>query len=304
MALPHTSITPIPSNEPDAVPALWNTRYAEIDANFVNLDGRAVAAENEIVAARGGQLSIDARLDLVEANVSGTSVDMQNMVGGALKYALAQVGVANKSIAALKNVNQQEGVITFLNYGVISGCVLTKNATNDRSMSLALGYCFLDGRKFYAPANPSTISVPGNSGGSSAVVYAYLYLNAGIPSVGVTDIGGAIPAGTVKLYSITIPAGNTVANDANLTSVTLTDVRRIEPLYPMALDAPISISVSINTLSDVDYQLTFDVISYEGPPVNETHVIVSSRATNGFTVQLISAADNVVVRWKLSKLNN
>lgn len=304
MLLPHTSITPIPSNEPDAVPALWNIRYSEIDANFGNLDGRAVAAENEIVAARGSQPSIDARLDLVEANVSVTSVDMQNMVGGALKYALSQVGVANKSIAALKNVNQQEGVITFLNYGVISGCTLTKNATNDRSMSLALGYCFLDGRKFYVPANPSTISVPGNSGGASAVVYAYLYLNAGIPSIGVTEIGGAIPAGTVKLYSITIPAGNTVINDANLTSVTLTDVRRIEPMYPNALDAPILISVSINPLSDVDYQLTFDVISYEGPPVNETHVMASSRATNGFTVQLASAADNVVVRWKLSKLNN
>lgn len=32
--LPYSAITPIPQNRPAATPALWNTRYAEINANF------------------------------------------------------------------------------------------------------------------------------------------------------------------------------------------------------------------------------------------------------------------------------
>lgn len=37
--LPNKKITPIPDTEPDAVPALWNTRYDEIDANFARIAG-------------------------------------------------------------------------------------------------------------------------------------------------------------------------------------------------------------------------------------------------------------------------
>ena len=34
MTLPNHPITPIPNNEPEAIPSLWNTRYEEIDENF------------------------------------------------------------------------------------------------------------------------------------------------------------------------------------------------------------------------------------------------------------------------------
>lgn len=37
MILPHGQITKIPNNEPEAVPGLWNARYAEIDENFAAL---------------------------------------------------------------------------------------------------------------------------------------------------------------------------------------------------------------------------------------------------------------------------
>ena len=43
--LPNPSITPIPNNEPDAVPSLWNVRYQEIDENFDSLDNRTEATE-------------------------------------------------------------------------------------------------------------------------------------------------------------------------------------------------------------------------------------------------------------------
>lgn len=260
---------------------------------------------DEVVAARGTQPSLDARLDTAEANIAGLGPDMQSMVAATLKYALDQAAVANKSVAALQKVKQQEGQITFYNYGVISGCTLTKNATNNRSLALAGGLCFLEGRAYPVPANAATVSVPSNQGASATTVYAYLYRDAnGIIQLGITDVGMVVPANVACIYSITIPAGNTVANDANLVAVTITNISRIEPLYPRALDAPASISVPINTVSDVDYQLTFDVVSYTGALVSAKDILVLSRATNGFTVQLISASDDVVVRWKLSKLNN
>jgi len=37
--LPNATISPIPDTEPDAVPALWNFRYDEIDANFARIAG-------------------------------------------------------------------------------------------------------------------------------------------------------------------------------------------------------------------------------------------------------------------------
>jgi hypothetical protein len=38
--LPHPQITPLPLDRPKATPALWNTRYLEIDQNFSYLDQR------------------------------------------------------------------------------------------------------------------------------------------------------------------------------------------------------------------------------------------------------------------------
>lgn len=258
---------------------------------------------DEVIAARGTQPSLDARLDAAEANIAGLGPDMQNMVAATLKYAIDQAAVANDSIAALQKVKQQEGAITFVNDGIITGCALTKNATGNRSLSLSMGKCFMEGRVYYVPANANSLSVPGNNGASSAVVYAYLYIDAnGIAQLGITNIGDVITPNLAKIYSITVPAGNTVANDPNLANVTLTDLRRIEPLFPMALDAPVSISVPINSLPDVDYRLSFEIVSYLGAPVSPSDIKVSSRATNGFTVQLISTSDDVVVLWRLSRL--
>lgn len=47
MTLPYPQILPVPDNAP-AVPATWNTRHVQIDANFADLDGRAVQAVDAI----------------------------------------------------------------------------------------------------------------------------------------------------------------------------------------------------------------------------------------------------------------
>lgn len=58
MPLPNLNITPIPDTDPDAVPALWNTRYSEIDENFSYLlsalqeqEGNAEGADEAVKLA-------------------------------------------------------------------------------------------------------------------------------------------------------------------------------------------------------------------------------------------------------------
>ena len=305
MALPHSSITQIPNNEPDAVPSLWNTRYQEIDENFANLDGRVVSRENEINQARGGKGSLDERLDEMTSDIGATSVDMQNATAAALKFAIDQASLANYGVRALREQAQQEGVTTILNRGVVSGCTASKSGTAARNLNISAGVCFANGRAYSVSDGTNAASVPSNTGSGSVTVYAYLYQDAGgLWRLAVTPIGSELPDGTIKIYNVTIPANSTDATDPNLTNVTLTDVRRIEAQFPQLLNSPASAFVVLQTLSANDYKLDFDVVSAVGAPCEAKGVMVSSRATNGFTVLLASAADNVVVRWKASKLNN
>jgi hypothetical protein len=305
MALPHNSITPIPNNEPDAVPALWNTRYEEIDENFASLDGRVVSRENEINQARGGKASLDDRLDEMASDIGATSVDMQNATVAALKFAIDQAALANYGVRALREQIQQEGVVTILNRGVVSGCVASKSGTAARNLNLSAGICFANGRAYSLTDSANAASVPSNTGAGSVTVYAYLYQDAGgLWRLAVTPTGSDLPNGSIRIYNVTIPANSTDATDPNLTNVTLTDVRRIEAQFPQLLNSPASTSIVLQTLSESDYKLDFDVVSAVGAPCESKGIVVSSRATNGFTVLLASAADNVVVRWKASKLNN
>ena len=304
MALPHGQITPIPNNEPDAVPALWNVRYDEIDANFADLDDRTAAAESEIQAARGGKASVAARLAENEAKVAALDVDSQDTLAASTMYALEQAAVANRSVRALKQQLQQEGELLLENRGIVSGCTATKSTTAARNLNLAAGVCFAQGRAFSVNSGENVASVPSNIGTGSATVHAYLFNSASGWRMAVTAIGEVVPAGAIRLYTITIPAGNTDATDPNLTSVTLTSVRRIEAGFPIYLDSPATHFVPINTLSANDYRIDLDVVSAVGAPCDNEAINIASRATNGFTIELASAADDIRLRFRVSKLNN
>ena len=305
MALPHTSISPIPNNEPDAVPSLWNTRYQEIDENFADHETRLASRETELNNARGGKANLAARLTEMDSNIGATSVDMQNATAAALKFALDQAALANYGVRALREQAQQEGVVTILNRGVVSGCAASKSGTAARNLNISAGVCFANGRAYSVADGTNAASVPSNTGAGSVTVYAYLFKDSGdLWRLAVTPIGSELPNGAIKIYNVTIPANSTDATDPNLTNVTLTDVRRVEVQFPQLLNSPASASPVLQTLSANDYNLDFDVVSSVGAPCEEKSVVVSSRATNGFTVLLASAADNVVLRWKASKLNN
>lgn len=305
MALPNPTITPIPNNEPDAVPSLWNTRYQQIDENFADHETRLTARETELNNARGGKANLAARLTEMDSNIGATSVDMQNATAAALKFALDQAALANYGVRALRGQAQQEGVITIKNRGVVKGCSVSKSTTAARNLNIVTGVCFANGRAYPVSDGTNAASVPSNIGSSSVVVYAYLFQDAnGLWRLAVTPIGTTVPDGAITIYNLTIPANSTDATDPNLTGVAMTDVRRVEAQFPQLFDNPASVSPSLQTLGANDYSLAFDVVSADGAPCDSRHIVVASRATNGFTVRLASAADNVVLRWRASKLNN
>lgn len=335
--LPHPNITPIPDNEPDAVPSLWNTRYAEIDDNFQNHEGRVGAVETEIVAARGGQANINARLTGVESDLEGLESsleaqdpDMQNMVvasligmignqgvlakqlawlddEGALQYfaikILDDLALAHKEIKKTLNMRFQEGLITIKNRAVISGCAVSKSTTAARNVTLASGKFFVQGRSYSVQELVNCASIPNNNSASGATCYVFLWIDAnGVIQCDSTDLGQAVPDNGVTLYEVTVPANNNDINDPNLASVTLTDRRRLEANWPTVLAAPPYALVALGApIVGADYVVQLDLVSFTGPTSGLDEFLVQDRLVNGFKVYFSGMADDLVVRYLVSR---
>jgi hypothetical protein len=281
-------------------PDTWNPNYQTLINNDVFLKAFA----DEVGTARGGKASLADRLTGIEQTQASLSPEYIDELTAAVKYALDQVGVANRSVQALKQQLQQEGELLIENRGVVSGCTVTKSTTAARNLNLDAGVCFAKGRAFSVLSGNNMASVPSNISTGSASVVVYLYLSGNGWKMAVTAIGEAVPVGAIRLYTVTIPPNSTDATDPTLANITLTSVRRVELGFPQYLDTPISQFVAISTLSANDYRIDFEVVSAEGAPCERKSLNVASRATNGFTLELASAADNVRVRYRVSKLNN
>jgi len=255
-------------------------------------------------AAKGDYVDLTTRLNAVEDATIALGPDTQDAVMAAVKFAIDQTGVAAKGVLGLHQFAQQEGVLTIKNRGVVTGCTITKSTTAARNLNIDPGACFAKGQVFGVAAGSNVASVPGNTGTGAATVYAYLYQNASNAwRLAVTAIGQAVPDEAIVIYNVTVPAGSTDATDPQLTNVTLTSVRRIEAEFPIMVNSPASVSPQISGLPDAAYHISFDVLSAQGAPAEAKCLKVTSRANNGFTVQLASAADNVTARWRISRLN-
>jgi len=305
MALPHPKISPIPQNEPYATPALWNVRYDEIDKNFKDLDTRAASTQSEVANARGGKGNLGARLGELEDQVNIQSLDYQNAEAAALLFAMTQAALANRSVQALKEQVQQESEIVIQNRGVVFGCAITRSNTAARNLNLVSGRCFAHGRVWPVSAGDNAASVPPNISSAPVMVHAYLHRDVTLRwRLAVTAIGQSVPEDGIRIYNVTIPPNSTDATDPYLESVTITDVRRLELRFPTLLDNPASVSTTLQRLSANDYRVDLDVVSSVGAPCAASDILVTSRATNGLTFQLASAADSVRLRYRISKLNN
>jgi len=263
------------------------------------------ARADQVDAARGSHATLQSRLAALDAETQALGPLMQNHTVAALKYAIDQAALANYSVRALRQQAQQQGQFRLENRGVVAGCEVTRSTTAARNLHIGPGTCFAQGRAFLVADGQNAASVPSNTGNAAVLVQAFLHQDAaGLWRLGVSAIGATMPAGSIHIYNLVIPAHNTDVSDPHLSLVTITSVRRIEPHFPQMVGSAAQAAVLINTLADTDYQIDFDIVSARGAPCDLHALRVATRATNGFTVRLASAADDVVVRWRVSKLDN
>lgn len=304
MALPHTPITPIPNNEPDAVPSLWNTRYEQIDTNFGTLDDRLSARESEISTARGGKASLGDRIQDIDNRVGTEDPQYQNVLHYFVRDLMERAALNTKESEKTRAYRYQSGVIELVNRGVVNGLSISKSTNAARNLNLAAGRLFMAGRIYTLQERLNAAAVPPNPGTTAQTCTVYLRQSAGAPDgieFGVSMLGVDAPADALVLYRVTVPAGNTSSVDPSLDAVALTDVRRMEPSFPALLDSPATVLVALPfALPNTNYQLDIDAVSAIGAPLPSHAVVATARASNGFRVTLASAADSVRLRWSVT----
>lgn len=267
--LPNPTITAIPDTEPDAVPALWNVRYEEQDENNAALLAGLNAVESELKTARGEDADLDTRLDDMDA-----------------------------AIAAL-DPSRNTGDITLYNRGVVTGCAVSKSTDATRNLNVEEGLIFAHGRQYAVSELLNTAAVPTNSGDSAATCYAYLYeADDGTIKCDCTELGEDVPDNGIAIALLTVPAANTEDSDAYLEEVTLTDIRRLEPNWPLAAGSPEPVDVVLETALDTtDYHVSLQVLDCEGGRTQIGEVYVADQLTNGFKVYATGGADAIEVRY-------
>lgn len=305
MGIPHESITPIPDNNPDAVPSLWNTRYQEIDENFQNLDGRSTAIEGEIAEARGGEQNLAALLEKIQSDIQGLDPEMQNALLANLTQASSDAGLALREIEKTLRQRFQHGRIVIQNRGIIAGCAISKSSNAGRNISVTSGKLFQGGRIIPVYEQVNGASVPPNTSGSSQDCLAYLIADGnGEWDLQTTLLGQDVPDGAVVLSRITVPAGNNESNDPYLGSCALADQRRFEPEFPAMLTSSPTVFVELPySMADDDYQVDFEIVGFEGSGFELGYCYIGSRAKNGFTLYYNGTADALDVRWTARKLD-
>jgi hypothetical protein len=254
---------------------------------------------DEVKSARGSYGNLKERLD------SLTPIDeaTQNANMGALLEAIGAAGLANREILKEHTQRKQTGTILLFNKGIVSGCAVTKSATANRNLSCDSGVIFAHGQLFPFFGEDNGAIVPENGEQTTQTCYAYLYFKAdGSIEFATTPMGQTTPEGGIPLYLITIPPGNNGQNDPNLANVSLSSVRRIEANFPAFYTNPLYANVVLPfPLPDAGYAVSLDIISVSGSGFQRGEVYPMDRNINGFKIYYNGVADDLLIRWEISK---
>jgi hypothetical protein len=221
---------------------------------------------------------------------------------GALALILQDLGALGvKENQKTIRQRMQEGSVIIYNRGVKSGCTASKTGS-ERKVVLAAGAIFAKGLEIPCADSQTGIAVPTNTGAASLVYYGYLTVGANYEmTFGITGAGAVVPDGGIPICCVTVPAGSTAAD---LSDVTLTDVRRYEAGYPTLVNSIpyTSVALPYNVL-DTDYAALVDVTGYSGGWNQRPSVYAGEKASNGFKIFADGTLDEVIVQWKAIKLN-
>jgi hypothetical protein len=256
---------------------------------------------NELAAARGGKANLDVRLDQYDAFNPDSIAALYIFTAMGIDMA----GLANQEERKTIRQRIQSGTAIITNRGVISGCRVSKSTGAVRNLTLEAGTFFMNGREYFCPGAANAALVPANSENASQTCCAYLFIDdARNVRFAATAFGESVPEDGIALYRITGPSGNTGASDPNLSSVTLTDVRRVEAGYPVQVNSTAYASVALAyPMIDSDYGVLLEVRSAKGGWNQRGTVYAGDKAANGFKVYAEGSIDAVSVRWTAVKLS-
>lgn len=199
----------------------------------------------------------------------------------------------------------QQGTATIYNKFVVAGGIIntidgTRNVKITRTGTYSASnysLVYVDGKlvSIY-DTQDSVAAVPANSGSAAVNYYAYVDNDGDKYTVKVSD---SVPDGKLRLYRITIPAGDTAAN---LNNAKFTDIRRVESHYRNYYGTMPATAVTLPYAaigSDYSVALNIESTAYNRDTVLE----VTGKSPNGFTIKSHGVADNIVVRWTLTQPN-
>jgi hypothetical protein len=277
-----------------------NKQAIELSARTQYLKALIATINAELTGARGGKASLDERMDQYDAFNPENIATLQALIAAALDSA----GLANREVLKTIRYRFQTGISVINNRGVVTGCTVSKSSSAIRNLSIAAGSFFANGLTIPCPGMNNSAIVTSNPGEAAQVCYGYVFVDSsGVVRFSVTEYGELVPDNGIAICRITVPAGNTQVSDPNLTSVTITDVRRIEAGYPQQVNsiAYASVAFPYNML-DTEYVVLVDVQGAKGGMNQRGTVYAGDKAANGFKLYSEGSIDSVSVRWIAIKL--
>ncbi|WP_422448175.1 hypothetical protein [Thermoanaerobacterium sp. DL9XJH110] len=204
-----------------------------------------------------------------------------------------------------KKQRLQQGTVTIYNKLVVEGCIIgkvsgTRNIQITKTGTYTAGNAsrvYIDGKDVLIYDEQNVAMVPTNPGSSAVNYYAYLAWDSGQGRYRVY-VGTTVPDNALKLYQITVPAGDQATN---LDACTFTDQRRLEPGHPnyyntrpFALVSPAGYPM----LDTPNYDVLLTVESASDLD-KVGRLEVYDKASNGFKIRPTGSADNIQVRWTI-----
>lgn len=248
-------------------------------------------------------LGMDGTNNVLDALVSDP--ELVQAIGAAVTEALRTGRTLGLELEKWQQQRLQRGTAVLENKFVIAGGEVEPSG-NARFVQLTrtgtfvadnFSEFYLNGETIFVPDNETDHSVPINEGGEEETWYAYIAWDESAEAY-MLHISGEVPMEGLKLYRITVPAGDT-AN--NLNAVTFTDERVFEsgdgtfrdsapfvlvgiPGFPMIEAPDYDVLLTVEAATDMDKVGRLE--AYD-------------KQNNGFKVRMTGSADNVEIRYTI-----
>jgi hypothetical protein len=277
------------------------TNLSSLVQLFLNSQGQNIdlgQITNKINQAVANAVAdIMAQLEGLDVTVLRSDVD--DVVLRGLAKALISAGAAHKDIEAITSKYIQHGEAVLRLRGVQQGCAVTRSQIAARNLNLAAGTLFGNNQLLAVSEQLNGTAIHNNPESAAQVCEVYVIDDGtGFLDFRTTPFGAATPDAGWPLYRVTVPAGNTEANDQYLGAVTLTDIRSLEPNYPMILKTEPFVYVPLPFIvPDADYAVLLEAVSCTGSTWELGDVFARDKMKNGFKIATNGACDHLKVRW-------